>query len=307
MIPRKEPDVRAVLIMTALCAIWGVQQAAIKSVADDMTPILQIAVRSGMAVLLIVALLLWQRQLHKLREVPLPAALGIGGLFAMEFLFAGEGLHFTSAAHISIFLYTAPIFIALGMHWKLPEERMSPLQWSGIGLAFLGVAVSFLGKASPTTAQDFPLGWVGDLLGILGGVTWAAATMLIRFSPLAYAPATVTLFWQLVGACGLLSLATIILGQTDVHYTPALVADLSFQVIVISFASYLAWFGLLRIYLASRLGVLAFLTPLFGITSGVVFLHEPLDPAFILGAVMIMGGIMMVNGQTLLKRRFRTA
>jgi len=30
-----------------------------------------------------------------------------------------------------VFLYTAPIFTALGVHWLLPSERLRPLQWLG--------------------------------------------------------------------------------------------------------------------------------------------------------------------------------
>ena len=39
---------------------------------------------------------------------------------------------------------------------------------------------------------------------------------------------------------------------------------------IVAFASYLAWFWLLTRYLAARLAVLSFLTPLFGMLSGVV-------------------------------------
>ena len=35
-----------------------------------------------------------------------------GSLFGLEFFFISEGLQLTSAAHMSVFLYTAPIFTA---------------------------------------------------------------------------------------------------------------------------------------------------------------------------------------------------
>ena len=57
----------------------------------------------------------------------------------------------TQAAHVLVFLYTSPIFAALGLHLRLPEERLSPLQWAGIGLAFLGIATAFLDPGAGMT------------------------------------------------------------------------------------------------------------------------------------------------------------
>ena len=64
---------------------------------------------------------------------------------------------------------------------------------------------------------------------------------------------------------------------------------------VISFASYLAWFWLLRRYLASRIAVFSFMTPLFGVTFGVLLLGEPVTPSFGGGALLVLAGITVVS------------
>eukprot|EP01036_Dinobryon_divergens_P043941 gene43941-58578_t len=79
--------------------------------------------------------------------------------------------------------------------------------------------------------------------------------------------------------------------------TPLSVASLAFQSLVVSFASFLAWFWLLRHYLASRLGVFSFMTPLFGILLGSMLLGEPLEARFLQGAVLVVAGIVVVSGQ----------
>jgi len=63
-------------------------------------------------------------------------------------------------------------------------------------------------------------------------------------------------------------------------------ASLAFQGVIVAFASYLVWFWLLTRYLAGRLSVLSFLTPMFG----VLFLSEPLTVTFVIAA-----GIVLVN------------
>ena len=84
--------------------------------------------------------------------------------------------------------------------------------------------------------------------------------------------------------------------QTAVRFTLLSVTSLAFQAIIVSFLSFLVWFSLLRVYLASRLGVLSFMTPLFGIGFGVWLLDEPLDANFVAGSLLVLVGILMVSG-----------
>lgn len=297
---RKPIDAKAAALMVVLCMIWGMQQVALKAAAPDMAPVLQVAVRSGAAAILIAILILVRGETAKLGGGIWRPGLLVGFLFALEFLFVGEGLRFTTASHMAIFLYTAPVFAALGLHVRLPEERLTPLQWVGIGLAFTGVVVSFAGRGA---AGEGGASWIGDLFGIAAGALWAATTLTIRFSRLSSTPATVTLLYQLVGAFVLLVGAAMALGQTEVTFTPILAAGLAFQIVFVSFLSFLAWFALLRTYLASRLGVLSFMTPLFGISFGVALLGEELDAAFIVGALLVTAGILLVSGRDLFKRK----
>jgi drug/metabolite transporter (DMT)-like permease len=56
------------------------------------------------------------------------------------------------------------------------------------------------------------------------------------------------------------------------------------------------WFWLLRTYLATRLGVFSFLTPLFGIVFGAWLLNEPIETRFLLGTAPVLLGIVLVSG-----------
>ena len=293
---RKALDAPAMGIMVVLCMIWGLQQVVLKLAAADVTPLLQIALRSGIAAAL-VGLLMWRRGERMTENTRYPG-LAVGVLFGLEFLFLGESLRFTTASHAVVFLYTAPIFVALGLHWKLPEERLAPLQWLGVTLAFGGIALTFLGRDSAVTgASASNLLW-GDFLALLGGIAWAATTVGVRVTCLSTAPATLTLLYQLLGGFILLVPAAAMLGQLHFNSTPTAWASLLFHGLIVSFASYLAWFWLLRKYLASRLGVFSFLTPLFGVGFGVWLLGEPLEASFLFGALLVCGGIVLVSGHT---------
>lgn len=299
---RKPLDGLASSMMVGLCVIWGVQQVAIKSAAADITPLLQVALRSGMAGLAVLILMLVRQRKIPFSAKTLRPGLLVGVLFSVEFMFVAEGLRFTTAAHMAVFLYTAPIFAALGLHFLVPEERLSGLQWSGVGITFVGVMVAFLPGAHSAAAPHASNMLLGDLFGLLAGAFWGMTTLVVRRSALSSGSATMTLFYQLAGAFVLLGALALLTGQTQFRLTPVSVSSMVFQTVVVTFASYLAWFSLLRRYQASRLGILSFMTPVFGIIAGVVFLNEPLKINFIAGAVLIMLGILTVSADGLLRQ-----
>lgn len=295
---RRPLDAMATSLMLVLCLCWGFQQIAIKLAGADVSPTLQIGLRSAFAALVLGAVVLHREGTGAFRDGTLRAGLVAGLLFAAEFLFVGLGLHYTTASHMAVFLYTAPVFTALGLHLILPDERLRPLQWLGIAAAFAGIAVAFLGKRDAAAAPDMLL---GDLFGLLAGATWGATTVAIRGSALSDAPATKTLFYQMALAGLLLPLWHVATGDAAPVWSGTAVASLAFQSVVVALSSYLAWFWLMRRYLATRLAVLSFATPLFGVGLGVLILDEPLEVSFVAGAVLVLAGITLVSSAELVR------
>ncbi len=257
--------------------------------------------RSGIAALLVGGYALLRRERLSFADGSWKPGLVVGALFSLEYLLLGEALRFTSASHAVVFLYTAPVFAALLLHFRVPEERMSILQWLGIGLAFLGIAAAFLGQPGPGGASGDAGQLWGDLLALLAGVAWGATTLVIRTSRLASVPAKQTLLYQLLAAFFLLLLSAFLLDRLAFNPSPLALASLGFQAIVVSFVSFLIWFWLLRHYLASRIGVLSFMTPLFGVGLGAWLLDEPIEPGFLVGAVLVLTGITLVSGHSWLR------
>lgn len=289
---RKTIDARAALTMVVLCTIWGTQQVAIKLAAHAMSPILQMGIRSGLAASATLGVAFFRRENRWFCRQTLVPGLMVGLLFGLEFVFAGEALRYTSASHVTIYLYSAPIMAAIGLGMIRRDERMSPDQWLGVLLAFAGVVVTFLGKGDPGT---YPSMHYGDMLGLAGAGCWALTSLVLRGSRLANAPASVTLFYQLSGAFVLATGMAVALGETAVVPSARLFAILGWQIVVVAFASYLAWFALLRHYSASRLGILSFMTPVFGVISGIILLGDRIDPSFALGGLMLLGGIVLAS------------
>ena len=302
---RRPLDAAAYAIMLILCLCWGLQQVAIKLAAPDVTTVMQIAIRSGFTALVLGVVIIWRDGLAQFRDGSLLPGIGMGVLFTLEFLFIAWALNYTLASHVSVFVYTAPIWSALGLHLRLPEERLSRLQWFGVLVAFAGTAVAFLGPGAPSTEASNIL--IGDVLALLGGAAWGFTTVVIRTSRMSEAPAAKTLFYQVTVACMLLLGVALVTGATQVRFTPISVLSLGFQSVIVTLLTFLVWFWLLKRYLATRLGIVAFMTPLFGVASAVIVLGEPIDTWFGIGALLVLAGIVIVNGAELSAARNRAA
>jgi drug/metabolite transporter (DMT)-like permease len=266
--------------------------------AADISPMMQIAIRSGLSAILVYPLIQRQKGTTLWSKQYLFPGMWVAFLFSAEFFLVAEALRYTSASHTVVLLYTAPIFVALGLHWKLPAERLSMLQWVGISIAFLGIVVTFLGREevhSTATQAMISNTLFGDFLALLAGLLWALTTISLRLTQLSDAHPTQTLFYQLVGGCVLLLPLAFLMGQAEIYWTGLAIGSLIFHTIVVSFISFMLWFWLLRNYLANRLGVFSFLTPIFGMLFGVLFLNEQIELNFLFGAAMVMLGVMIVS------------
>ncbi|PLX35127.1 MAG: EamA family transporter, partial [Hyphomicrobiales bacterium] len=109
-------DLLAIALLVVLCASWGVQQVIIKLSIADVSPVMQAAIRSSGAGLIIWLWMIARRQPVFQRDGTLWWGLGAGLLFGLEFLLLYWGLTFTHASRAVIFLYLSPFVVAIGAH-----------------------------------------------------------------------------------------------------------------------------------------------------------------------------------------------
>jgi drug/metabolite transporter (DMT)-like permease len=291
ILPLRRPlDLRATSLVLMLCVVWGFQQVALKGVANSAAPVMQLAIRFGGASIFFG---LWVSIIEGRRvfaDGSLPSGVLLGLMFSLEFVFAGQALKHTTAAHSVVFLYTAPIFTALGLQF-LPEERLSRLQWAGIVVAFAGIVVAFFGFGSRSGREYV----TGDLLALLGGVSWGLSNVVLRRGRVGGSGTAKTVLYQVATATIVLGAFAAATGQTQVELSTMTILSLIFQTLVIAISSYLVWFWLLRRYLTSRLMLLSLLTPLFGVLFGAALLGEPIDWRFALGTLLVLTGVLIVN------------
>ncbi len=294
MVDRKtELDAVAVASLLLCCALWGVNHVATKLALAEIPPLLQASSRSLVAAMLVLA---WAR----VRGIPvfdrdgtLAGGLLAGTLFAVEFACIFVGLQFTGASRMVVFIYLAPFVVALGMPVLLGVEQLSALQLGGLVAAFAGVASAFVeGFTAPAIGEHQ---WLGDGLGVAAAILWGATTLTIRATRLSGAVAEKTLLYQLLVSGILLGIASPFFETWPVKVTSASLLPLAFQTVIVTFASYLLWFWLVRHYPATQLSSFTLFTPIAGLLAGAVFLHEPITPRLVLALVAVAAGIAIVN------------
>ncbi len=284
-------DVFATLAMVALTASWGFQQVAIKVTNDAVSPAFQSGLRCAGAVIL---LLIWCR----IRKIPLferdgtlVPGLIAGFLFAAEFVFIYWALVFTDVARSILFLYASPFVVAIGAHYLLPNERMGFAQAAGLLCAFAGLALA----VQDSLSLPSPTALIGDLMMLVAAVLWAATTLIIKSTSLAKIHPAKTLAYQL-GMTALMVPGALLAGEKGITRFDGLVAaSLAYQIVIVAFASYLAWFALVRTYPASTLSAFTFLSPLFAMLSGAYFLNENVHPILWVSLALVAFGIWLVN------------
>jgi len=202
-------DAIGVFVVVALCMSFGFNQVAVKLALPDIPPLIQSAIRSSGAALLV---WLWMR----LRGIPIDArrptlvpGIIAGLLFGLEFILIYSGLVWTTASRAVVFLFLAPFFVVVGAHRFLPAERFGRGQWLGLILCFAGMALAF---GTPMPAIDSRRIF-GDVMMVGAAAAWAATTLVIKGSALNDIPPEKTLFYQLVVSAPVLAVGALVLGE----------------------------------------------------------------------------------------------
>jgi drug/metabolite transporter (DMT)-like permease len=290
-------DAVAVVTLVFCCFLWGLNQVAAKAAMPEIPALWQATARSVGGAILV---WLWATSRGTRlfdRDATLPGGLVAGALFAAEFFCIFIGLQFTTASRMVVFIYIAPFVVALGMPLISRSEKLSFWQSAGLVLAFAGVAWAFAEGFSRPHAGEKQ--WMGDALGVLAGVLWGGTTLAIRASALGQASAEKTLLYQLTVSAVLLLAAAVLSGAPlPEHLSTLAWAALFFQVVIVTFASYLLWFWLIRNYPATRLSSFTMLTPVFGLLLGALLLTEPVTGRLLIALATVAAGIWLVNRKT---------
>ncbi|RPJ18221.1 MAG: DMT family transporter [Desulfobacteraceae bacterium] len=291
-------DLKAFILLTVLCASWGLQQVTIKIANQGISPVLQSGIRSVCAAILVWIWMAARREPMLDKDGTLWWGVAIGLLFAGEFVFIYIGLNYTNASRAVIFLYMSPFIVALGSQLFIPGEHLRKIQVAGLCCAFTGVLIAFGESLRFPTYRML----IGDIMLAIAAVLWGAVTVMIKAGPLVRIAHSKTLLYQLGVSAVVLPAASFFMGEEGVmRMTPLIVLCLIYQAVWVAFITYLVWFWLVRHYYVARIASFTFLTPIFGVLAGGILLDEPVSKSLLLSLILVGSGIYLVNRTNTIK------
>ncbi|AZN99967.1 DMT family transporter [Mesorhizobium sp. M9A.F.Ca.ET.002.03.1.2] len=287
---RSSIDAAAAAIMVGLTFSWGLNYVAAKVSYAGYDPVFLSIARSVIGGLCVVVWCRWRGIALLTPDGTLGAGILAGALFGFEFLFLYVGLEQTTVARNTLLVNTMPFWVLVGGHFLL-GERITARRLVGLLLAFAGLVAVFSDKLSADNGATL----TGDLLSLGAGILWALTYIVIKRTKLAETSAEKLLLYQLAGAAVVGALVLPFAGPPVRNFAALPTLALLFQAVYIVAFTYVLWFWLLRRYPASGLSSFTFLSPVFGVLCGAMFLGEALTIRIFLALGLIAAGLIIVN------------
>src|SRR4030043_85716 len=285
-------NLKAILAILILTLLWGFNYSAIKFSNEGISPVFACALRSLIASICgaIYCLRKGEKLFHT--DIRLFHGIVVGLLFGVEFACIYFGMLYTDSARSVVFVYLSPFVVAVGAHFFLKGDRLTPLKTLGLMTAFVGILFVFYGK--PKTAKPNML--IGDLLEITAGILWGATTLYIkRFMEGKVQPIHAFLYQLFFSIPTLFGVGLFLEPNWIYRIDSLILTSIFYQSVIVAFISYFVWFKLIHQYSVSRLSAFTFFTPIFGVLSGILFLGEEFTFSLMVGLPMVSVGIFVVN------------
>ncbi len=274
-----------------MSVIWGVNFSIVKVGLGSIEPLVFGGLRVTIAALVLAAIALSMRSVRwpSRRDMLILAGLGVIGNGFYQLLFL-TGMSRTRAGIAALLVASGPAWIAI-ISRLMGRERLPSRGWIGIGMQMIGVAC-VVGSAHRVNAGGDAL--LGAGLIAVGSIMWAVYTVALQPYTKTVHPFQLSAITMASGAvvCGGLAIPGALRADWRAVGPEAWGAVLYASVGAMVVA-YLLYYHGVRMIGATRTSMYANLQPLIALTFAALMLSELPTRWQLLGAVFIMGGLLM--------------
>jgi drug/metabolite transporter (DMT)-like permease len=277
-----------------LAALWGPSFLFIKIAVQEIPPLTMAAARVTLAAVILYGVLrLYRRKLPRERHIW--GKFFIAGLMgnALPFVLFNWGEMYIDSALAAILNGTTPLFTLVIAHFFIHDDRLSRDKVIGAFIGFGGLLM--------LVAPSLMDGFHATTLGLLA-VTTAAMCYGVN---IVFTKKFLRGLPGLVGPTAQLSMASLIL--LPISFTleqplslpmPSTAATASVVALAVigTALAFIVYYRLLETTPASALAMVTYLIPVFGVLLGVLILDEKLQWNAYAGFILILLGVMVVNG-----------
>ncbi|CAN7421166.1 EamA family transporter [Acidovorax sp. LjRoot74] len=275
-----------------LAALWGASFLFMRMGASEFGPLPMVGLRVGLAAVFLWPIMLRQGHYPALRQHWRPIMLAGIINSAIPFALFGWAVLHIQTGLASILNATVPLFGAL-VAWLWLGDRINRLRWVGLALGFGGVALLAWRAPAGTGFKTDAAHWAIVACLVASGFYGISASFARRY--LTGIPPLATATGSQVGAALGLALPTLWLWPAQMPGLRAWGAIVAIAVMCTGIA-YILYFRLIASAGPSRALAVTFITPVFAVLYGALFLGESITSWMLGCALVIVCGTMLSTG-----------
>ncbi|MDO8429511.1 MAG: EamA family transporter [Candidatus Daviesbacteria bacterium] len=284
------PYVAIILAFT----IWGINYIVAKLTLQEIPPMSLAFLRFFIASLFLVPFLLFEKKKVKIDKNDLPRLIGIGLLtitFSISFFYLGIAR--TRAIDASALSMSVPVLSVL-FAWVFLKEKIFTINLVGLASGLIG-AIIILGVPLALAGLGFnPQAMIGNLLILMGNISWVLGAILSRQLLKKYSTLTITSILFLIGTITFLGPAVreyLLDPSWPNNLTYLGLLGLTYIALLSSIVAFFLFEWSLKKLGVVKADLFQYIEPPIAAILAYFVLAEKLDPSFIFGITLIIIGV----------------
>lgn len=284
---------QGILALIIANIIWGAASPIFKWSLENITPFTLAYWRFAVASLLLFPFCFRHLDFHK-KDLGKLILLSLSGVF-FNITFFFFGLKYAPSVNAPVISSSAPIFLYLFSIFILHEKAKLKILL-GTLISFLGVFVIVI---QPILSRQSNQLIIGNILFILATVGAVIQVIICKELLKKYKPVTITFWSFVIGSIAFLPFYLYEIFRYDPlhHLNVNGVTGLVFGILLSSLAAYYLYAWGMEKLKAQEVGLFTYIDPLIAGVIAVPLLGEKITPVFLLGTILIFGGIFVAEGR----------
>ena len=279
-----------VLVYILLCLIWGSTWLAIKIGLSQAPPFTTAALRFILATATL-SIICSMRRCSYPRDLKTLLRLAYPGfyMYCLSYALVYLAEQYIYSATAAVLFASYPFFVAALSWWLYRTERLNRLAWLGMAIGFIGVVVISLDSLQES----------GDIFmgtALMVAASFVSAYGIVRHKHrFQHVDIVVAANVQMIfGGVFLVAGALLLEKWSDFNVTVEAVGSILYLALAGTVVTFLGYYWLLKRIRLTTVSLIAFITPLMAILIGVILADESLTLTVLIGAAMILSGVLLV-------------
>jgi len=281
--------------LALLTLIWGLNWIVMKFGLQYAHPVTYNIQRTLVAIVLLFAVMLWQRQPLKPQSW---MAIVVTGFFQTTINFAATTMALAGggAGRTAVLVFTMPFWTML-IAWPVLQERVRGSEWLAVAFALIGLVLVVE-----------PWHWQGDLgpklWATLSGFGWAAGTVSTKYFVRRYRLDMLNLIaWQMVTGILPILFIPLVLPLPPAQWNAVYAMAIVYAGIIATGAGFVLWTAILGVLPAGTASLNMFAIPVIALLSSMAVFGERMMVTEWLGIASIGLGLAMLSVRAWLASR----